>query len=54
MNLRKIAQHLDRSLSAWNPQQLPRLDQLQTITPMPDEDFASDARANVETPKRGA
>jgi hypothetical protein len=54
MNLRKIAQQIDRSLSAWDPQLLPRLDQLDVITPMPVEDFASDARADVQTPKRGA
>lgn len=40
-------------LSGWNPQLLPRLDQLDVITPMalvPDEDFAAEAPAPVTTP----
>lgn len=50
MNLRKIAQHIDRSLEAWRPELLPRLDQLDAMP----EDFAADARADVQTPKGGA
>ena len=51
MNIRTIARQVECSLGAWRPELLPRLDQLDTATVRPDEDFAAEARAEVTTPK---
>jgi len=57
MKLREFARCIDRSLDAWRPELLPRLDRLDVITPRPEEDFAAEARAEaraeVTTPKVG-